>query len=150
MSAAGTVRRTGSRRRVNANASRQGSDRVHGLGLDLAATDNDVGTIAGDAIDGHVDERGSGLEDVGIGGHLGNVVYDRAVLIDSICVVQLKSTLTHVHGVSGPTWAYNHDLGVVGGGVGRARVGRGRDGNIEVLATIREGIGNTSRDRTVF
>ena len=67
---------TRSRRSVNPNAGRQGINRVHGLGLDLAAADDDVGTLARNAVDGHVDECGPGLEDVSVGGHLRNVVHN--------------------------------------------------------------------------
>ena len=143
------VRRTGSVRGVNANAGGQGVNRVHDLGLNLAAADDDVGTVAGNAVDGHIDERGSGLEDVGVGRHLGNMVHNRTVVVDSISVVQLESALTHAHGMSGPTWADDHDLGVIGSGVGGTGVGRGRNGDIEVFTTVSEGLGNTSRDRTV-
>ena len=61
----------------------------------------------------------------------------------------MKSALTHVHGVSGPTRTNDHNLCSIGSSVGGAGIGRGRDGEVEVFATIREGIRNASRDRTV-
>lgn len=105
------VRRPGSSRGISANARRQRVDSVHSLGLNLATADNDVAAVAGNTVYGHVDERGSGLEDVGVGWHLANVVHNRTVVVDGVGVVQLESTLTHAHGVSGPTWADDHDLG---------------------------------------
>lgn len=103
--------RTGPSCGAGANAGRQVLDRIHGLGLDVAAINNDVGTVAKDAIDGHIDKCGTRSEDVGVGGYLANVVGDQTVVVDSVGAVQLESVLTHAHGVSGPTWAYDHDLG---------------------------------------
>ena len=88
------------------------------MGLYLAASNDDVGTVTRNAVDGHVNERGSGLEDVGVGRHLGNMIHNRTVVVNSIGAVQLESALTHTHGMSGPTWANDHDLGIIGSGVG--------------------------------
>ena len=117
--------------------------------LDLAAPNDDIGTFARDTVDGHEDERGSRLEDVCIGWHLRNMVDDRAVLVDGIGAVQLEGALTHVHGVGGPTWADDHDLSIVGGGVGGTRIGGGRNGDVEVTAAVGKAVRDTGRDRTV-
>jgi len=119
------------------------------LRLDVAAANNDIGTIAGNAVDSHPDEGGPGLEDVGIGGHLGYVEHDRTIVVDGIGVVQLQRALAHVHGMRGPTWADDSDLGIVGSGVGGTGIGRSGDGDIKVFAAVSECVGNTRRDRTV-
>ena len=117
--------------------------------LDVAAADDDVGPVARYTIHSYEDERGPGLENVGVGGHLRNMERDRAVFVDGIGVVQLEGALAHVHSVSGPTWAHDHDLRIRGSGVRGTRIGRGRYGDIKVFTTVGEGAGDASRDRTV-
>ena len=45
-----------------------------------------------------------------------------AVVLNSVGVVELEGTLTHVHGVSGETGTHDHDHGTVSGVVGGSRV----------------------------
>ena len=141
--------RTVSVRRVITNTGRQGINGVHGLRLDVSAANNEVGAIARYTVNGHEEERGSGLEDVCVGGHLRNMVDDRTILVDSIGVVQLEIALAHVHGVSGPTWTNYHDLRVLGRVVGGTGIRGSSDGDIEGFTAVSEGLRDTCRDRAV-
>ena len=91
----------------------------------------------------HEDERGPGLEEVGVGWRLRRVQHERTVLVDGVRVVQLERTLAHVHSVCGESLTDEPDARVSGSFVGRAAVRRRGDGDVEGCATVGDAVGHT-------
>jgi len=95
--------------RIRERTWRQHARRRRRLPTDLSRSDDDIGTIAGDASDRHIHERRAGLEQGRDGRRLCRMYDDRPILLDGERVLQLHRSLAHVHSVRRETLADQPD-----------------------------------------